>query len=136
MAIKYVKVKRTITIGQNPGEKYLARIFRGQDVHLDRLASEIAEATSLTYSDVLACLKAFESHIARYVLSGQAVKLGYLGSFIPSITVKAMATPDEVTPESIRRARCRFYPSANFKNSLNKCSFSLADLNVRGLQNQ
>lgn len=32
MAIKYVKVKRMISTGQNPGEKYLARIFRGQDV--------------------------------------------------------------------------------------------------------
>lgn len=113
----------------------MARIFRGQDVHLDRIASEIAEATSLTYSDVLACLKAFESHIARYVLSGQAVKLGYLGAFIPSISARAMNTPDEVTPDSIKRARCRFYPSANFKQSLDKCAFSIADLNVSGLQN-
>lgn len=133
MAIKYVKVKRTINVGDNPGEKFLARIYRGQDVEIDQIASEISEATTVTHPDVLACLKALEFHIVKYISAGQAVKLGLLGSFIPSISAKAMATPDEVTADSIKRARCRFYPSVQFKNSLTKCQFKLADLNVQSL---
>ena len=127
MAIKYVKVKRTINVGDNPGEKFLARIYRGQDVEIDQIASEISEATTVTHPDVL------EFHIVKYISAGQAVKLGLLGSFIPSISAKAMATPDEVTADSIKRARCRFYPSVQFKNSLTKCQFKLADLNVQSL---
>lgn len=136
MAINYVKVKRTINVGDNPGEKFLARIYRGQDVEIDQIASEISEATTVTHPDVLACLKALEFHIVKYISAGQAVKLGLLGSFIPSISAKAVATPDEVTAESIKRARCRFYPSVQFKNSLNKCQFKLADLNIQGLQQE
>ena len=64
MAIKYVKVKRTINVGDNPGEKFLARIYRGQDVEIDQIASEISEATTVTHPDVLACLKALEFHIS------------------------------------------------------------------------
>ena len=75
MAIKFVKVKRNITVGSNPGEKYLARLFRGTDVSIDQIANEISEATTVSYPDVLACLKAMETHILKYILAGQAVKL-------------------------------------------------------------
>ncbi len=41
MAVKYVKVKRAIHFGANPGEKFIARIFRSHDVELDQIAKEI-----------------------------------------------------------------------------------------------
>ncbi len=133
MAIKYVKVKRMISTGQNPGEKYLARIFRGQDVMIEQIANDISGSTTVSYPDVLACLKAMEIHVAKYVTAGQAVKFGLLGAFIPSISAKAVASAEEVTAESIRRARCRFYPSAEFMRSLAKSKFELADLAVKSL---
>ena len=76
MAIKYVKVKRMISTGQNPGEKYLARIFRDQDVMIEQIANDISGSTTVSYPDVLACLKAMEIHVAKYVTAGQAVKFG------------------------------------------------------------
>lgn len=133
MAIKYVKVKRTITVGKNPGDKYLARLFRGQDVRIDQIASDIAGSTTVSYPDVLACLKAMEIHVSKYVLAGQAVKFGLLGSFIPAISAKAVDTPEAVTLETIRYTRCRFYPSAIFMQSLAKSKYELADLEIKGL---
>ena len=134
MAIEYVKVKRLISVGRNPGEKFLARLFRGQDVLIDQIASDIAESTTVSYPDVLACLKAMEIHVSKYVLSGQAVKFGLLGSFIPAISAKAVDSADAVTAETIRHTRCRFYPSADFMKSLAKSKYELADLEVNGLQ--
>ncbi len=134
MTMKYVKVKRKINVGTNPGEKYLARLFRDADVNLDCIAQNISGATTVSYPDVLACLKALEMQIAKYVLSGKAVKLGYLGSFIPSISASAKATAEEVDANSIRKFKCRFRPSVEFKAALAQCKFSLADLEIKGLQ--
>ncbi len=134
MAINYVKIKRKINVGSNPGEKYLARLYRGQDVTMDQIASDISLSTTISYPDVLACLKALEIHISKYVLAGQAVKFDYLGHFIPSISASAMATPDEVTADTIKKTRCRFFPSVEFKNALAKSKYELADLNIKGLQ--
>ena len=135
MSISYVKVKRNLTVGSNPGERFLARIFRtGNDVTLEQLAENISEASTLSSADILAALKALESQIAKSVLNGQTVRLGYLGSFVPSIEAKAVNTVDEVTADSIMRARCRFVPSPIFKNKLKNCKFTLANLDIAGLQ--
>ena len=87
--IKYVKVKRLIQVGANPGLKYLARLFRSNDVTMDQLCEEISESTTVSYPDVLACLKALEITVSRHVMNGEAVKFAYLGSFIPAIKAKA-----------------------------------------------
>jgi predicted histone-like DNA-binding protein len=111
--INYVKVKRTIHVGGNPGIKYMARLWRNEDVSLDTIAQEISNATTVSYPDVLACLKAFEIHVSKYVLNGSAVKFGTLGAFIPCISASCQETAEKVTADTIRKTRCRFYPSTH-----------------------
>jgi predicted histone-like DNA-binding protein len=132
--IKYVKVRRRISTGTNPGNKFLARLFRGNDVSIDQLCQEITESTTLTYPDVLACLKAFEINIAKHIQNGSAVKFNILGAFIPKIKAKAMNTLEEVDATTIKSASCRFFPSVDFKRSLSKTNFVEADLNIKGIQ--
>lgn len=135
MAINFVKVKRNLTVGSNPGERFLARIFRtGNELTLDQLAENISEASTLSSADILASLKAMEDQIAKAVLNGQTVRLGYLGSFVPSIHSKAVNTADEVTADTIMRAKCRFVPSPIFKRKLKNCKFALTNLDIAGLQ--
>jgi len=136
MAISYVRVKKNITTGLVPGDKYLARLFRDSDVSLNDLCVEISQSTTVGYPDVLACLKALEIHISRHILNGQAVKFNLLGSFIPSIKAKAMNTLEEVDNSTIKKARCRFYPSPAFMYDLAKTSFQLRDIEVKGYQPQ
>jgi predicted histone-like DNA-binding protein len=132
--INYVKVKREIHIGANPGTKYLARLWRNEDVSLDTIAKEISDATTVSYPDVLAALKAFEISVSKYILNGSAVKFGVLGSFIPCFHAKCQATADLVTADTIKRVGCRFYPSTHFMKDLAKAQFELKDLTVKGLQ--
>ena len=47
--IRYVRVERKINTGQNPGTKFLARLFRSNDVSIDQICGEIAESTTLSY---------------------------------------------------------------------------------------
>jgi predicted histone-like DNA-binding protein len=133
MAISFVKVKKNINFGSNPGEKFVARIFRNQDISIERIATDISESTTIGYPDVVACLKAMEIQVSKHILNGSAVKFGYLGSFIPHIKAKSQESVDLVDAESIKRVSCRFLPSASFKHSLKKCSFKEADLNIKNL---
>lgn len=132
--IKFVKVQRNLQVGSNPGIFFLARLFRSNDVSMDQLCQEITESTTINYADVLATLKSLEVNISRHITNGSAVKLGYLGSFIPSLKVKAQATLTDVDASTIKSARCRFNASPEFKRSLAKTSFSEANLEIKGLQ--
>ncbi|MBQ1191624.1 MAG: hypothetical protein IIX43_05050 [Bacteroidales bacterium] len=134
--IKYVRVKRTINVGDNPGEKFLARLWRNQDIDLDTMCQTISNSTTISYADVLATLKALEIEISKAVMNGSAVKLGFLGSFIPSISAKAMSTPDKVDHTTIRKVSCRFLPSVKFSQELKKSKFAEADLGVQGYISQ
>lgn len=134
MAIYYVRVRRRISVGSNPGMKYLARCFRSHDVSMDTIAKEISNSTTVSYPDVLACLKALEIAVSAHVLNGSAVKFNYLGHFIPSIQAKACDNLAQVDVSTIKRARCRFYPSPAFMKDLTKTQFVLKDLEVKGYQ--
>lgn len=131
--INYVKVKRNIFLGDNPGERYLARLYRNQDVDLDSIAESISNSTTISYADVLAVLKSLEFEISRNILNGSAVKLGYLGSFIPSIKSKSQLDVDKVDANTITRFSCRFYPSTKFKHTLKTVKFQETNLDVKGL---
>lgn len=134
MAIGYIRVKRTIHTGYNPGEKYLAQIFRSNNVSMKQICKEISDGTDVSYSNAIAALQAFEQIFSRHILNGAAIKLDFLGHFIPSIKATAMDTLDKVTPYTIQKAKCRFYPSKDFMNQLKANGFILRDLNVKGYQ--
>lgn len=112
-------------IGSAQGTRYVARISRSADTSLDTVAEEISIATSLSYPDVLAALKAFELFVGNHIMSGSAVKFGTLGSFIPKIQSKAEETLDNVSDNSIKRITCRFFPSVTFKNKMKTCKVNL-----------
>ena len=133
MAIEYVKVRREIHVGQNPGEKFIARLWRNNDIDLKTIAEEISNASTMSSADVIGCLVALEESIAKYVLNGNAVKLGTLGSFVPAISCKACNSVDDVSSDAIRRAKCLFKPSVKFKNLLEKANFHEKNLSVKGL---
>lgn len=116
--LSYTKVKRNLTVGQNPGAKYLATLWRGQDVEVSQIASEISEATSLSVVDVEASLCALEMVIKRHVKNGEAVKFPHLGHFIPCISAKAQNSIDNVTANTITKKGVRFYPCVSFRKEM------------------
>jgi hypothetical protein len=90
-------------------------------------------STTVSFSDILAVLKALEMEISRAVLSGSAVKLGYLGSFFPTISAKSQPEAEKVDATTIKKFSCRFLPSSSFKHSLAKVKYQEADIEVKGL---
>ena len=131
--INYVKVKRNIMVGNNPGERYVARLVRNQDIDLDSIAESISNSTTISYADVLATLKALEIEISKAILNGSAVKLNYLGSFIPQMNAKSQLDIDTCDASSITRYSCRFFPSTKFKHNLKQAKFSEKNMEIKGL---
>ena len=131
--VNYVKVKRDIHTGNNPGERYLARLVRNQDIDLDSIAESISNSTTISYADVIATLKALEIEISKAILNGSAVKLNYLGSFIPQMNAKSQLDIDTCDASSITRYSCRFYPSTKFKHNLKQAKFAEKNMEIKGL---
>ena len=124
----YVKAKKILSFSGEKEERYVARLFRSEYTTLDTIAKEISHATSVSYPDVLAALKAFEIHVSNHVLMGSAVKFGTLGAFIPSIHSKSVKKPEDVDAECVRRITCRFYPSVAFKQTMKSAVLEYKDL--------
>lgn len=133
MAINYAKVKRTINVGNNPGEKFIARIVKEQAVDLDQIAEEIAGASTISKADVLGVLQQLQVQMKYHLLRGAAVKLELLGSFTPSLRAKAVASPDEVNIQAIKGVHINFKPSKWLNKEVKDVSFRLVDPTIKGL---
>lgn len=133
MAINYAKVKRTINVGNNPGEKFIARIVKEQAVDLDQIAEEIAGASTMSKADVLGVLQQLQVQMKYHLLRGAAVKLELLGSFTPSLRAKAVASPDEVNVQAIKGVHINFKPSKWLNKEVKDVNFRLVDPTIKGL---
>ena len=114
----YTKSKiRKIWVGGEQKDLCYAKLFRGADVNLEQLSSEISAATTLNPADVLACLRSLQDFLFYHLQTGSAVKT-ILGSFIPKIKAQAVESQDAITADTIRSVSCRFYPSVALKRNL------------------
>ena len=118
MAIEYVKVKRNICVGSNPGEKFLAMIKRGQLISEDDLCNKIAESTTLSRGEVKLVIEQLQYNIVKHAKNSHGVKLNDLGIFYPQIRAKAVNTADDVTPDTIINKRLCFRPSVAISKAM------------------
>jgi predicted histone-like DNA-binding protein len=131
--MRFVIVRRRIAVGTTPGIKYLARIFRNEPIEFDRIAGEIADITTVSEPDIMAVLMSLEKVIKRHTIDGTTVKLGALGYFEPTISAKAVDTPDEVTIDTIRSLGVNFCPSVKFRKELKDAKAKFVNLDIKGL---
>ena len=117
MAIQYVKIKRMVSVGSNPGEKFQARIKRSQMIEEKDLCEEITQY-----------------HIVKHAKNGESVRLKELGIFYPAIAAKAVNTIDEVTPETITRKFLKYRQNVTTRKEMNDTPIKLANMQIAGLQ--
>ena len=103
--------------------KYYASIVRERPVVIRKFASEIANMSSLTTTDVFAVLESFMDRLHVHLEEGRIVKLGDLGSFSPSLASFGADVPEDVSIQSIKKLRVNFRPSKELKKRLSKVDF-------------
>ena len=87
--------------------KYYVQIAPSTPILRRQIIEEIEKTTTLTSSDVKACLDALENAVVQHLAQGQAVRLGDLGSFRPTISSFGTTEPEKCDSTLIRRVRCR-----------------------------
>lgn len=133
---RILKVKRRISTGTNPGEKWLARIFHNETVGFEEIAEMISETSTLSAGDILNTLRQLETVVTWNLLQGNPVELGDLGKFYFKITAKAVDTLEDVTAETITRKYVRFRPSKRFYKKLRETKATIIDIDIKGLQSK
>ena len=93
--------------------KYYCEIGPATPVMRKQIIEEIEKTCTLTASDIKACLDALETSIIQHLSAGQAVRLGDLGSFRPTISSFGTTEQNKADATLIRRVRCRFTQSGS-----------------------
>ena len=88
--------------------KYYVQIAPTVPVTRSAIISQIEKITSLSSSDVKACLDALEYCITEAMKEGKSVRLGDLGSFRPTLSSFGTTERNKANSNLIRFVRVRF----------------------------
>ena len=133
MAIQFVKVKRNINFGENPGERFIARIVREQSVNLDYIAEQIAGASTMSKADVMGVLQQLQVEMSYHLLRGASVRLGLLGTFTPNLRAKSQESADLVKADTIKGLHIAFRPSPWLTYQIKNAKFNFVDTNIKNI---
>ena len=134
MAIKYIRVKRNVRVGYNPGEKYMATIKRDSTIDLKRIYEDMTDLSSLSRGDIKSSVDNLLLVMIKYLCNGSTVNLGEFGIFTPFLSAEACDTLEEVTADTIRKVNIRFRPSKELILKLEQTSKELGSLEAKGYQ--
>ncbi|NCC18599.1 MAG: hypothetical protein EOM29_06625 [Bacteroidia bacterium] len=129
----YTSIMKKISVGANPGEKFIAVISRNGVMTEEDLIQRIASASSLAENDILSAIRALQMVITEETMNGTTVQLNQLGNFTPYLSAKAMATAEEVDASTIRGIKVNFRPNVRFKNKLKTAYFEYRNPMPKGL---
>lgn len=118
-----MSVKYSVSAMRNPQKPMLAKKFyakaQARDiVNLNRIADEIAYATSLTDGDVLNVLRGLIKKLKEHLSDGDIVNLGDFGTFQYQISSTGAVTEKDFTVANIKKTRIRFRPGLMVKEGL------------------
>ena len=131
--MNWTTILKKISVGTNPGEKYIAVISRNGIMSEEQLIERIAGASSLAENDILSALRALQNVITEETMNGRTVVLNQLGIFTPYLRAKAMDTAEEVDASTIRGIKVNFRPNVRFKNKLKTAYFEYRNPMPKGL---
>ena len=129
----YTSIMKKISVGANPGEKFIAVISRNGVMTEEDLIQRIASASSLAENDILSAIRALQMVITEETMNGTTVQLNQLGNFTPYLSAKAMDTAEEVDASTIRGIKVNFRPNVRFKNKLKAAYYEYRNPMPKGL---
>ncbi|MDD4636282.1 MAG: HU family DNA-binding protein [Bacteroidales bacterium] len=119
MSVKYELFKSPVANREN-GEvpKEYARIVHGGMIPIDKLAEEIADASSFTKGDVMGMLTTIAEGLARHLSQGESVELEGLGIFSVGLERKKGEPEKDQKGLMTQFSRVKFRASRSMKRKL------------------
>lgn len=110
MSVKYSIAKMKNPQKPEEAPKYFAKAQARETVGLNKIADELAYATSLTDGDVLNVLRGLIRKAKEHMADGDIVSFGEFGTFQIQVSSAGAVTEEEFIPANIRKARIQFRP--------------------------
>lgn len=123
MSIKYSLFRQGNPMKPAEPMKVYARSQVRDEVDLTRIATEIADASSLTEGDVLNTLSSLIRVVRQHMADGDMVSLGDLGKFRYLISSAGAESAEAFNTSYIRRVRIQYLPSRRMTDGLSQLTF-------------
>lgn len=122
--MKYTVKQRVNPKAPADPRKYYAFPKSLGNMDLRVLAKRISRESTVSIMDTLAVLEGLFQVIPDYLMEGNIVELGELGSLRLGISSDGSENPDEFTTSLIRKANILFRPGSKFKDQLSMVKFT------------
>ena len=123
--VQIIPVERPNPQDRTAENKFYALAVSKGTTDLERLAYLVSHQSTVREGDCYAVLLSLLHNIMDELKQGRIVKLDKLGSFKIGVNSKGMATEEEVTANSIKKAHINFRPDARMREMLANVKFSI-----------
>lgn len=123
MAVKYKTVARKNP--QNPiaPAKHYAVAVNGGEVDLDKLTKLIGDGSTVREADIYAVLISLVNVAEQELADGKTIRLGKLGSLSLSLSSNGEDTAEQVTTNSIKKAKILYRSNKRLKKMLRNLEY-------------
>ncbi len=126
MSVLIKPVPRKNPQDQTAPAKYYAHVVNGEKVSIDQLARFVAKTSTMSRADCYGVMVAMVEAAVEELLRGNAIDLGFLGSFRIVVNSEGVETESEVNESLIKRAKLHFTPAKDFKDALKVLTYHRA----------
>jgi predicted histone-like DNA-binding protein len=124
--MKYKLVQRANPQDRSNVKWYASPVNEGK-ITQKNIAADIVGLTSLARGDVSNVIESLIDTVPKYLLIGQSVKLGDLGSFRLSFSSEGVADATTFNAGKISGVRVLFTPSIELREAIKKVKFEKRD---------
>lgn len=118
MAYRYKKNRRNITLGENPGEKFVLTMASEGKIDTEQLCKYIEKNSSISQQDIKILMCALAEVISENVEMGRGVNLEELGVFTPNLRTKGDVEFEKVSADNIEKVVVNFRPASSFRKEM------------------
>ena len=108
MALDVKKEKRKLNYREDKKEVFVVVPDRNNVIDTDKMAKEIAVDTGARPAQVKMILDTLMDRMVAWLEEGHGVRLGKLGSFLPTVRSKSADSADDA---EVKKVRISFYPN-------------------------
>lgn len=124
--IKYRLIERGNPRSPEDPKKIYATPQKTGTKSLEAISQDIADISSLSRGDISNVLTNLVEQIPKYLLDGQSVKLGELGTMRVSFSSEGVDSEDEFSTSKMKGLKIIFTPGVGMKDKLARARFEKA----------
>ena len=123
MSILYNAIQRHNPNDANAPKKWYLILKRLKLRRTLDVAKAISDETTLNPKEAEMALYQLHKVLLRYLMDGNTVELGDLGTFQLSVNSSGVSQEEDVTPNLVKKINLHFIPSTEVREAINKATF-------------